>query len=224
MKNLNKNIMKNLEKIQEKRKLSVDTKKKIKDRAISNWAICISAIILILAFTVTANLITKQISILIYNICAMGILVFSLIVLEIAYKKDSGKWAICGIEILILSVFALFLPYIFYRTNKLIVYIFITIVTIYYIAKIIKIYFSEKKKYLTEISDITNIVKKESQDEIAKKDTSSTKKGTAKEKQKTTAKSTSKTTTKKTAKPKTKTQTKPKTTKKTTRTTNKENK
>ena len=239
MKNLNKNIMKNIEKIQEKRKLSVDTKKKIKDRAISNWAICISAIILILAFTVTANLITKQIAILIYNICAMGILVFSLIVLEIAYKKDSGKWAICGIEILILSVFALFSPYIFYRTNKLIVYIFITIVTIYYIAKIIKIYFSEKKKYLTEISDITNIVKKESQDEIAKreqeellkkmekktkKDISSTKKGTAKEKQKNTAKSTSKTTIKNTAKPKTKTQTKSKTTKKTTKTTNKENK
>ena len=238
MKNLNKNIMKNIEKIQEKRKLSVDTKKKIRDRAISNWAICISAIILILAFTVTANLITKQIAILIYNICAMGILVFSLIVLEIAYKKDSGKWAICGIEILILSVFALFSPYIFYRTNKLIVYIFITIVTIYYIAKIIKIYFSEKKKYLTEISDITNIVK-ESQDEIAKREqekllkkmekktkkgTSSTEKGTAKEKQKNTAKSTSKTTTKKTAKPKTKTQTKSKTTKKTTKTTNKENK
>lgn len=236
---MNKNILKKMEKIEEKRKLPDEVKKKIKDRAISNWAICISAIILVLTFKISANFLPKQATDLIYNVCAIAILVFSLIVLEIAYKKDSGKWAICGIEILILSVFALFSPYIFYRTNKLIVYIFITIVTIYYIAKIIKIYFSEKKKYLTEISDITNIVKKESQDEIAKREqekllkkmekktkkgTSSTEKGTAKEKQKNTAKSTSKTTTKKTAKPKTKTQTKSKTTKKTTKTTNKENK
>ena len=97
MKSLNKNIMKNIEKIQEKRRLSDETKKKIKDRAISNWAICISSIILVLTFTVVANFIPKQLAVLIYNICAIGILIFSLIVLEVAYKKDSGKWVICGI-------------------------------------------------------------------------------------------------------------------------------
>lgn len=249
---MNKNILKKMEKIEEKRKLPDEVKKKIKDRAISNWAICISAIILVLTFKISANFLPKQATDLIYNVCAIAILVFSLIVLEIAYKKDSGKWAICGIEILVLAVFTLFSPYIFYRANTIFIYIFIIITTIYYIAKIIKIYFSEKKQYLFEISDITNIIKKESQDEVAKKEqekilkrmekklekkNEDTKKNTAKSKANsknktpTKSKTNNKTTTSIKTKKKTPTKskqkttpTKSKTTMKKTKTTNKENK
>ena len=248
---MNKNILKKMEKIEEKRKLPDEVKKKIKDRAISNWAICISAIILVLTFKISANFLPKQATALIYNVCAIEILIFSLIVLEIAYKKDNGKWAICGIEILVLAVFTLFSPYIFYRANNSVIYVFIAIMTIYYIAKIIRIYFLEKKQYLLGISDITNIIKKESQDEVAKKEQEKIlkrigKKSTNKDEtaKKTTTKTKSKsktnavkkpkvkvntkTSTKSTAKAKTKTTTKAKpktqTKSKTTKKTNKENK
>ncbi len=168
MKILKKDDLKNIEKLKEKRYLSKEEKSKITARVVANWAICISIAILIMTFVIASELLEKRAAIFVYNVYSMVFLICSIVTLEVAYKKDSSSWAISGLEILFLAIFTLFAPYIFFRLDKKYIYLIIMLVTIYYIAKIIKITLSERKKYLLKISDISDIIKKESQDELAK--------------------------------------------------------
>ncbi len=167
---MRKEELENIEKIQEKRELSKESKDKIIGRTVANGAIGIAICILIYTFKIASNLLVKEAAILIYNVCSIEILVFALILLEIAYKKDSRKWAISGLEMLILAIFVLFSPYIYLKFNNKVMYPIIAIVAIYYIVKVIVIYFMEKKQYLNDISDIQEIIKKESQDDKAQEE------------------------------------------------------
>lgn len=99
-------------------------------------------------------------------------LVLGLIVLERAYKKDSGNLALSGIEFLLLSMHSLSINHVitFYKydfrsyllTSS---YIF----AIYYVLKSIVSYTREKRQYLKELSDISEIVKEEPIKKEAKK-------------------------------------------------------
>lgn len=200
MKSVKKNVLKDMEKLQEKRILSKEAKDKITARVVANWAICISIAILIMTFVMASELLEKNAAIFVYNVYAMVFLICSIIILEVAYKKDNASWAISGLEVLILAMFTLFAPYVFFRVDRKYVYILIIIVTLYYIVKIIKISLSEKKKYLLEISDISDIIKKESQDELAQKfkNDKAKKSKTMTKKNKTKKKTTKKTANKKT--------------------------
>ena len=110
-----------------------------------------------MALKMASNLLDKSVATFIYNAYSIEILIFSIIVLEVAYHKDSGKWAISGIEMLILAILMLFAPYIFFRFTNKIIYAIIAFITVYYICKIIIIYCKEKKQYLLNISDIQEI-------------------------------------------------------------------
>lgn len=162
--------LENIEKIKEKRELSKEAKDKIIGRAVANGAIGIAICILIYTFKIASNLLVKEAATLVYNVYSIEILVFAVILLEVAYKKDSGKWAASGMEMLVLAVFMLFSPYIYLKFNNKIMYPIIATVAIYYIAKVIVIYFMEKKQYLNGISDIQEIIKKESQDDKAQEE------------------------------------------------------
>lgn len=162
--------LENIEKIKEKRELSKEAKDKIIGRVVANSAIGIAICILIYTFKIASNLLVKEAATFVYNVYSIEILVFALILLEIAYKKDSGKWAASGMEMLVLAVFMLFSPYIYLKFNNKIMYPIIATVAIYYIAKVIAIYFMEKKQYLNDISDIQEIIKKESQDDKAQEE------------------------------------------------------
>ena len=162
--------LENIEKIKEKRELSKEAKDKIIGRVVANSAIGIAICILIYTFKIASNLLVKEAATFVYNVYSIEILVFALILLEIAYKKDSGKWAASGMEMLVLAVFMLFSPYIYLKFNNKIMYPIIATVAIYYIAKVIAIYFMEKKQYLNDISDIQDIIKKESQDDKAQEE------------------------------------------------------
>ena len=106
------------------------------------------------------------------KIASIVILIFSIIIFEVAYRKDSGRIAINGIEVLVLAIQTLtiwtvinrfkleFDRYILFST-----YAF----AIYYILKSIIIYTIEKKKYLDSLSDIHEIVSNEPVKKEAKK-------------------------------------------------------
>ena len=106
------------------------------------------------------------------KIASIVILFFSIIIFEVAYRKDSGRIAINGIEVLALAIQTLtiwtvinrfkleFDRYILFST-----YAF----AIYYILKSIIIYTIEKKKYLDSLSDIHEIVSNEPVKKEAKK-------------------------------------------------------
>lgn len=102
------------------------------------------------------------------NVFITDLKVFSLTLLaiaiglfEYAYKIDSGKFALYGIEVLLLSLVTIASIYIYLIWNEKFVYImaFLTCVfAIYYTAKSIVIYSKMKKQYFLE--KMKNIIKK----------------------------------------------------------------
>lgn len=166
--NLKKNVLSDIEKLKkENRTLNKEEQQKIRQSLIANWAIGISLVILIMTFKISANLVSQIVTVKLYNICSIVLLIYSIIIFEIAYKQDSSKWAISGIEMLVISVVSLFSPYIFYKFSINWVYVIIGLITVYYTAKIIMIYFFRKREIALKNSDITEIIKKESKDEKA---------------------------------------------------------
>ena len=97
-------------------------------------------------------------------------LVIAIILLEKAYKKDSGNIAITSIELLVLAFHSLSIMHmvnIFKCDLKLYLIISSVIVASYYIIKGIVIYTKDRKEYLRGLSDISEIVK---EDEPIKKE------------------------------------------------------
>ena len=99
-------------------------------------------------------------------------LILGLVMLERAYKKDSGKMALSGVELLCLSMHSLSINHIiafyqydfrFYLLSSS--YVF----AIYYVLKSIIIYTRKKRQYLKNLSDISEIVKEEPIKKEAKK-------------------------------------------------------
>ena len=165
---MKRNVLNEIENIKKDRQISSEDKNKIKGRLIANAGISISIIILMMIFLVVSKSQGKTLSTFTYNIGAVQLLILALIVLEIAYKKDEGSFVIFGLEILCISIITLFSPYIFLKFSYFAINMIIGVITIYYIGKIIVIYNLESKRYLSKLSDIPDIVKKESEDELVK--------------------------------------------------------
>lgn len=166
---MKKNTITNFEKIREKRTLSKENQKAIFGRLISNFAIGVSFIILMLSYYLATFYISKNITEVIYHVSASILLIVTITIFEIGYKKDDGKYALIGLEILIFALISLFAPYIYYVFNKITIISCILLMTVYYIIKIIVIYNKEKNLALKINDDIDTIIKKESQDNMAKK-------------------------------------------------------
>lgn len=96
----------------------------------------------------------------------------TIIIFEVAYRKDSGKLAINGIESLVLSCFILSITYVI-TVNDFDFNLYILVasyaVSIYYVMKAILIYTKEKKKFLDSLSDIREIVDNKPQKKKATK-------------------------------------------------------
>ena len=87
------------------------------------------------------------------KVFAMCILFLAIILLERAYKKDSGRIAIFGIETIVLAVITLGLIYVNLMLSSSyvnIVLIILYAVAIYYVIKSIIVYHKGKKKYFVE--------------------------------------------------------------------------
>ena len=111
---MKKNILNDLDKMKEERNLPKEMEKKIFRKAIINWTIGVSIIILVMLLNLISICSSKEIATNIYNICAMFFLGLSIILIEIGYKKDCGKLAATAIEMIVLSTFILFSP----NTNR----------------------------------------------------------------------------------------------------------
>ncbi len=168
MKNLKKNVLNEIENIRKERKMSQENERKIKNKIIANGVLSVLMIALIIILLVVSRTEEKTLSAFTYNIGAIQLLILALIILEIGYKKDDGGTVLSGLEILALSIITLFSPYIFLKFSYNAINIIAVIVDLYYIIKILVIYNSEKNRILQEKSDIPDIIKKESKDELVK--------------------------------------------------------
>ena len=139
----------------------------------SIYAVCIILYLIILSFAYTRmniERLSEDIKVFSGMFLALGLLS-----LERAYKRDDGKIAILGIELLVISFYSLSIMHMVALLKcEFIPYVLISsvIVGIYYILKVIVLYTKERKKDLKNLSDISEIVKK---DEPVKKEAKKTK-------------------------------------------------
>lgn len=96
------------------------------------------------------------------KIFSITALLSTLLLIEFAYKKDSGKLAINSVEAIIISLFMLFIIYIYtyyIYAFPLIVLFAALVLGLYYSIKGIIIIFKEKNKYKKSSNDISDIIK-----------------------------------------------------------------
>lgn len=133
-------------------------------------AIGIMTYFIILNFAYTRMDLTRLINDI--EIFAGIFLILGLVMLEKSYKNDSGKIALSGIELLVISMHSLSINHVitFYEYDfRFYLLTSSYFFSIYYVLKSIIIYTREKKKHLKELSDISEIVKEEPIKKEAKK-------------------------------------------------------
>ena len=134
--------------------------------------------ILMIIYFIFINLGYKNIENSILNkdleVFCLVFLFVGIIIIEKAYRKDSGKIALYGIEILIFAFHTLTINHFLTIYNlDFQVYVLTSsyIFSIYYVLKCIIIYTIAKRKYLGNLSDIPQIIKEEPTKKEAKKRT-----------------------------------------------------
>ena len=150
------------ETIKSKKTIPQEELKKIYGSLFKNvmWAI------VIVVYFIFLNLGFKNIEYNVYvtdlKVFSMCILLFAIILLEYAYKKDSGEYAIYGIEMIVLSIINMGLIYIslmfperFLSITAGVSFVF----AIYYLIKTIIRYIRKRKKYF--VDNMKEIIKEE---------------------------------------------------------------
>lgn len=124
--------------------------------------LCTIIVIMVYFIFLILGFINIEIPVLItdFKVFSLTILALAIIFFEIAYKKNSGKYCITGIEMLVLSLVTVALMYItiMYPAK----YIYITsavsfVFAIYYVGKAIVLYCKTKKNY--SIDSMNKIIK-----------------------------------------------------------------
>ena len=150
------------EKIAKQRQLPNEIKEKLNNITFKNLLISIAIMIYLIAINLL--FINKETEF--FTNCtkatAFILMLLDLVFFEIAYRKDNGVLAIHAIELLLVCLFALAIPYIFIYTNPIVrktVMISPIYCSIYYLGKAIVIHIIEKNRYINNLSDVNEILK-----------------------------------------------------------------
>ena len=158
------NIKEAVEIIAEKKKMPKELKNKIDKIALANFFMAIILMIILISIHVLKAKLPSEYLYIITKILPVTMALITIIVFEMAYKKDSGKLCITGIELLIFSICVLFIPYAYkYHSHKVISFTKVLPIfwAIYYDFKIMIIYIKNKNDYKNNISDVKKIIKNE---------------------------------------------------------------
>lgn len=157
-------IQKIEEEINEKRKMPKEVKESLRKEIFTNIIICTCLVAYFLFLFLGSVDKTKAVRVIDLKIFSIIYLAASIILFEMAYKKDNGKIAIHGIEILLVAIMTLFLPYIIFELDSKYqkIYYFVgEYIAVYYVIKCICIAIIIRRKYSKDVSDIKEIIKKE---------------------------------------------------------------
>ena len=148
--------------IEKKRKLPQDVKEHIKTKIFHT----LLAAVIILAYLVAINLMYYKFEHAIFEqymkYFALGIILVTVIEIEIAYRKDSKMLALIGVELFLCAVLSLYIPYIYLHTTVYLrscVMILPAVLLIYYSFKSIIIFKQNQIKYRSNLSDIKDLLK-----------------------------------------------------------------
>ena len=148
--------------IQSKKTVTEEQQKKMNGEVFKNIIIAIAIVLFLNCIILGFMNIESSIFIVDLKVFAVSLLAVAIGIFEFAYKKDSGKAAIYGIEILFLALCMLAFIYIDIMLNSKFVIIAVLLtyaIAIYYTAKSIIVYKKMKKQYLID-SIKKEIVKK----------------------------------------------------------------
>ena len=165
---MKKKEMKKLDEIEAQKKLRDEDKSILKNKVFDNLLIATNIVLLVFIFLLARKFLSREHAELLYKTSSIIFGILTITLFEISFRKQNKVLAIHGIEMFFLSIAILFMPYMFYEKTenwKLLIGVY---AFIYYIIKIIAIYYKQKNLHLKEISDIQEIVKKESKDNINK--------------------------------------------------------
>ena len=148
--------------IEKKRKLPQNVKDNISTDIFQN----LLAAIIIVAYLCAINIIYYKVNSIMFEnymkYFALGIILLTIVVFEVAYRKDSIKYCLIGIELLVCGVLSLYIPYIYLHTTKIlrnIIMILPVCLVIYYAIKSLLIFKQKQFKYQNNLSDVKEIVK-----------------------------------------------------------------
>ena len=164
---MKKKELEKLEEINQKRKLSPEVKKIIAKKATNNFLVAIDILLLFIILMFSARNFNKEITTTIYKVCSAIMFLFTLVLFEIAYNNDDDISIVNALEMFILSIATLLTPYFYISKPNIATSIVGIYFSAYYIIKNLVIYKKEKNKYIRNKDDISEIIKKESQDEHA---------------------------------------------------------
>lgn len=157
------NIQKIKQELEKKNKLSEDAQENMNRKMQINILVAIT-VMLYFYFLNVGMVNIEQYSFL-TNLKGFSMLILTgtIILFELAYKKDDGRYAVFGIESLLLAIMTLFLTYVVVFFNdefKMILVICSLLFGVYYTIKALIIYIKTKKEFNKNKSDVKYIVKK----------------------------------------------------------------
>jgi hypothetical protein len=163
MENVNEGIEELEKNIMNKKHLPKSEENKINKKVFENMLIAIVLMAFLYCVSLGSLNIETQVFTTDLKVFSIGLIIFTIILFEISFKKENGNLAIHGIECLVVSIFMLFTNYIYTMYIKdfyLYVSIFAYLFAIYMSVKSIVIYKKMKKQYIASLSDIDEIIKK----------------------------------------------------------------
>ncbi len=161
-----KKSTKMVEEITEKRKMTQTVKDNLNKTIFHNCLIAIALMLYICMIDAVYIYVQPEIVNLLFKVFPMICIGVTVVMFEIAYRKDKGSLAIVGIEFLVVSILVLYLPKIYENLDKIFCkeLTFIPLfLAIYYIAKSIVIYVKTEKNYQNNLSDVKEIIKEENE-------------------------------------------------------------
>lgn len=157
------NIQKLEKVLEEKKKIPKDVKNKINAKIFENLIFAVLMLIYFTALRLGMSNIATENYIMDLKVFSTLLLILSIFIFEYAYKKDKDSMWLHGMEIMVTSIFTLYLVYmysIFYSTYSEIISFASIILLGYYIVKVLITNKSMKRKYIKSLGDIGEIVKK----------------------------------------------------------------
>lgn len=148
--------------IEEKRKLPKNLKDKISTKIFQDLIVAV----IIMAYFCIVNITYYKLENYKFEeylkYFALGIILFTVISFEIAYRKNSINLGIIGIELFTCGVLTLYIPYIFLHTTSALrvsIMILPVFLVLYYGIKSIIIFKQNQFNYRNNLSDVKEIVK-----------------------------------------------------------------
>lgn len=150
--------------ISTKIKLPKEEKQKIYKKIFVNLLIALSVLIYFIFLNLGYMRLEKEVFENDLKVFAVILICSTIYFIEKAYKTDRETYLSYAIELFVLSIITLYMPYVYYYQNTLAQLIFTTsavYIFIYYAIKSIVIYVINKNRYIKCESDVKDIIKDE---------------------------------------------------------------